>query len=57
MIDITEARERVIHACLRRAASERGDENASSYAAELEYCDEMILEAARELIAATDRKD
>lgn len=43
-------RDKLTQAVLRKLMSEMDEPNAN-YAAELEYCDDMILEAARELIA------
>jgi hypothetical protein len=42
-------REELIRAVLRRVLSERADESSPNYAAELEYCDDMIDEAAKKL--------
>lgn len=43
------ARDKLIKAVLRRVSSERDEPNAH-YADELDYCDDMILQAAYELV-------
>lgn len=43
-------RDRLIEACVRWHTSEQDEPNAY-YAAELEYCEDMILEAAQALVA------
>ncbi len=45
------AREYLIRAVLRRVSAER-EEPHSSYEAEMEYCDDMILSFARDLVNA-----
>lgn len=51
---IIEARERVLSAALRRLSAERGDESKAYYAAEIEYADEMLALAARDLVKAVE---
>lgn len=46
-----EARERLISVVLRRLGSERDEQNAH-YADELDYCDDLLLEAAENLVRA-----
>lgn len=45
------ARIKLVQWCLRRVTNEYGDE---PFPDELEYCDDMIEEAARTLVAAID---
>jgi hypothetical protein len=45
------AREKLIRAVIRRLGSERDDQADAHWGDELDYCDDMILEAARELVA------
>lgn len=47
------ARIKLIQWCLRRVANEYGDEPMSH---ELEYCDDMIEDAARTLVATIDNQ-
>ncbi len=53
-MSIDAARAKLTRACLRRLASEYDDPHAH-YDDELEYCDDMILEAAKELVAAHEK--
>lgn len=49
-----DARDRLIAAALRRAASERGGLDGANFAAELELADEILDEAAKSYVEAED---
>jgi Arc/MetJ-type ribon-helix-helix transcriptional regulator len=52
--DVYNAREELLRAALRRLSAEHGCEEDSHHAAELEYSDELLALAARDLTRATD---
>ena len=52
--DKAEWRERLLGALQRRAQSEQADETHAHYADELDYCDDMIEEAARHVLGKPD---
>lgn len=52
--DVINAREKIISYVLRLLSSERDDAYAH-YSDEIDYCHDMILEAAKELVKAAER--
>jgi hypothetical protein len=53
-MDYDQIRDRLVEVCVRYSHSAEAEPH-SSYDAELEYCDDMILEQARLLVAAAPR--
>jgi hypothetical protein len=50
------ARERLIVMVLRHLSSERSEQDDAHYGDELDYCNDLILDAARELVRAAEEE-